>query len=229
MAHVRLPALALLVAMAAPAPVAATFHLLRVVEIYGGGASHPDAQYVVLRACASGQQFVAGHNLVLYRTNGSVLASATFPANLANGSDQMRVLIATSSAERAFGIGADLRIPARVVDRGGKVCFDSTLEIDCVAWGNYGALPDAAVGDPFRPSGIPAGATAERDLSIAGGVSTLDCTLADDDTDDSLNDFKVGSPDPVNNAGQQGQLSKKLLFLYGFEDGTLSGWSAVVP
>jgi hypothetical protein len=228
------PLAAVLVALAAPA--LASFHLQRIVEVYGGDASHPDAQYLVLEACADFQNLVSGHPVVFYDAAGSEIGSATFAADLPDTStNQRKVLIASSSAEVAFGVTADLRAPAALLAAGGKLCFDPSFPlhgVDCFAWGGYTALPDPAVGNPWEPvNGLPPGSAAARNLALGGGTTTLECSAppTGDDSDDSAADFLTAAPAPTNYAGDVGALDLNLVFLHGFETGTTDGWSAVAP
>lgn len=229
----------LLAGLLAAAPAAASFHLVRITQVYGGDESHPDAQYIELRMCTLGQNFVATHPVTFYDAAGQPIGSATFASSLPNGDSQARIFVATSTAEIAFGLAADLRIPARLTLAGGKVCFDPAFPpngVDCFAWGNYSNLPDPAVGNPFDPlGGLPDGDAPTRDLAVDGGATTLECNPAgdNDDTDDSASDFDamppIGANAPGNNAGALGALDADLVFVHGFEAESLAGWSASVP
>jgi hypothetical protein len=223
-----------LVALASPA--LASFHLLRIVQVYGGDESHPDGQFVVLQGCSDFQNFVSGHPVVFYDAAGAQVNSVTFAANLPDtATNQKEILIATSSAETAFGVIADLRMPAGLQIAAGKVCFDPafpTSGVDCFAWGGFMALPDPAVGNPFDPvNGLTPGDAPSRDLAAGGGTTTLECSAppTGDDSNDSAADFDAGAPAPVNYAGQAGALDPNLVFVHGFESGTTGGWTATVP
>lgn len=214
------------------APAAANFHVMRIVQVYAGDASHPDAQYVVLQMCIAGQNQLAGHHVGFFDAAGAAIGTpVVFPGAVANSASQSRVLIATSSAVGLFGIAADLRMPASVVPTGGKLCFEPGVSpIDCFGWGNYSALPDATIGTPFDSGvGIAPGDAEQRSLSIAGGSGTLECTTPNDDTDDSANDFGPTTPNPGNNAGASGVVNPNHVFVHGFEGGASAGWSTVVP
>lgn len=206
----RLPA-ALLLALAV-VPANATFHLVKIVELFPGTAAAPDAQYVVLQMYAPGQNLVQGHALTFYNADGVAVGSASFAANLANGSNQAKILIATAEATAFFGVQPDLEMDVDLLAAGGKACFADT--VDCVAWGAYvgddggggygSAAADSSVGTPFNANGgLQSGRAALRRLDRAGGASTLD---AGDDTNDSADDFVFGMPAPRNNAGQLGQV-----------------------
>ena len=185
--------------LVACAPALATFHLMKVVEVFPGTAVAPNAQYVVIQMYAAGQQFVGGHAITVFNGAGTLTGTFTFPGNLPNGANQAKILIATSQAESFFGLTADLIMSPSILSAGGKVCWAGTL--DCVAWGAYTG-GSAGVGTPFNAStGLVSGRAAVRRLNIAGSASTLD---AGDDTDNSATDFVLGLPAPRNNAGVLG-------------------------
>jgi hypothetical protein len=214
------------------APAAANFHVMRIVQVYAGDVTHPDAQYVVLQMCIAGQNVLGGHDVGFFDAAGAAIGTpVVFADTVANDASQSRVLVATSSAEALFGVTADLRMPARILPGGGKLCFEPGANpVDCFGWGNYSALPDATIGTPFDAGvGITPGDAEQRSLSIAGGSSTLECTTPNDDTNDSANDFGPTVPNPGNNAGASGVVDTDHIFFHAFEGGTSGGWSTVVP
>ena len=225
-------ALLLAASILAAAPAAANFHLMRIVQVYGGDVTHPDAQYVVLQMCVAGQNVLGGHDVGFFDAAGVAIGSpVVFPGSVGNSASQARVLIATSSAEALFGLTADLRMPASLLPAGGKTCFEPGVSpIDCFGWGAYTALPDPTIGVPYDAGiGLPPGSAVQRDLAIDGGTSTLDCTVDMDDTDDSAADFDPTTPNPGNNGGASGVVDPDHVFFHAFEAGTTGGWSSVVP
>lgn len=199
------------IALAGAQAASAAFHFMLIVEVFVGSDSAPDAQYVVLQMYEANQTFLSGHPMRFFDADGNSLGTASF-GTISNGSDDARILIATSSAEALFGVTADLRVSARMPAAGGKVCFDT---VDCFAWGSY-APEDATVGTPF--SDFDGLAAATRMYTVP-----LD---ASDDTDDSELDFQSESaPTPRNNAGDTGSRNFDALFLHGFENAGLGGWS----
>ena len=197
----RLAAL-VVAALAAASPALATFHLIKVKEVFPGTASAPSAQYVMLQAYAAGQNFLSGHKLHIYDAAGTEIATPTFSSNVANGANQMTVLIATTEAKTLFGFSTvDLSMTASILPTGGKVCWDANL--DCVAWGSYSGS-STGVGTPFNaPVGLVAGQAMQRRMDICGMPTVLDSC---DDTNDSASDFIFATPAPMNNAGTAGTL-----------------------
>jgi len=112
------------------------FHLMSIMEVFPGTVLQPNAQYVMLRAYAAGQNFVAGHKLYFFNAAGVKVDSANMPANVASGANQMTILFATPQAQVLFATAPDFAMPAAMNPAGGKVCFDAS-NIDCFAWGNY--------------------------------------------------------------------------------------------
>lgn len=224
-------AVAALLAVAA-APARADHHFMRIVQVYGGDVSHPDAQYVELKMCTGFQNAVAGHDVGFYAADGTILGTATpFTQNVPNFATQSSILIATSTAEAVFGVTADLNVPADLLTAGGKFCFETSTFVDCFAWGAYTPI-DSTVGTPFNQGGggLLGGQSARRDQNVAG-TSALDCIGAtNDDTGNSANDFDADlTPDPRNNAGTIGGLNADLIFAHGLENGSTTGWSSTVP
>jgi hypothetical protein len=77
----------------------AAFHLMRIHAVMGGFNGADTIQYVELRMCSSGQQFVGGHTIRFYdNTNPTPVLKATFtfPDNETNGSLGDSILIATA-------------------------------------------------------------------------------------------------------------------------------------
>ena len=63
------------------APAAANFHIMRIVQVYAGDATHPDAQYVVLQMCIAGQNVLGGHSVGFFDAAGA--ASRAFSSRQA--------------------------------------------------------------------------------------------------------------------------------------------------
>lgn len=185
----------------------AAFHLMKIVEVFPGSVLAPNAQYVVLQMYAGSQNFVSAHPLTVYNASGAVIATFTFSANVANGTNQDKILIATPEAVALFGFtSADLAMTPVLPLDAGAVCFDDT--VDCVGWGSAFITP-SPFGAPFNPTSMPLIAPGglirskamKRRLDIAGGTTTLENA---DDTNNSANDFVFGTPAPRNNARVNG-------------------------
>jgi len=196
----RLAALCLAVAPAAvalalsPAPALATFHLMKIREVYPGSSASPEAEYVELEMYAAGQNLVAGHSLDFFDAAGAQVASASFGANVPNAANQSTLVAATPAAESQFGIAADTGMPGGSLDPGGgAVCWDT---LDCVSWGSFHGSALSPTGSPADPLGIPDGMALRR--TIAPGCSTL--LEAGDDTDSSAADFADVFPAPRPNS-----------------------------
>jgi hypothetical protein len=175
----------------------ASFHLIKVREVYAGSS---DDSYVELQMYAPGQYLLGGHSMTLYNSAGSLIHSSTFSSALANSANQQTVLIGDTNVQSAFGVAPDLvdsglAVPAA----GGAACWNANgIPADCVAWGNFNggaALQTAtgtSVGAPVSPEGIAAGKAIRR--KIAPGCPTL--LEEADDSDDSATDFEEVAPSP---------------------------------
>jgi hypothetical protein len=184
-------------------PVAASFHLMMVVEIFPGVAGSTNAQYVELQMYAPGQNLTNGTQLRFYNAAGALTATHVFTADVMNGADQASILIATTQAQTLFGMTADQTMGAAIDPAGGKVCFlypGGTLVIDCAAWGSYVA-GDSDVGPPFSPGGLPLGQAMQR--RISGGSNPVGLDFGDD-SNLSVVDFVSAAPAPRNNGNVTG-------------------------
>jgi hypothetical protein len=191
---------------AAPLAARAAFHEIKIVEVFAGGGSASQAQYVELQAYTPGQNFVNTHRVIIYDAAGTAVGQAQFPTQpspaVNNGANQMSIFVATAQAASLFGISADLLLPSALIDRaGGKICWDA---LDCFAWGNYSGAAGAggtAVGTPFPA--LQAGVAAHRrlDILVTGSPTVLE---NGDDTGNSATNFVAGFPSPRNNANAVG-------------------------
>ncbi|HVD87243.1 MAG TPA: hypothetical protein VNB59_07520, partial [Solirubrobacterales bacterium] len=85
----------------------ATFHLIKVREVYPGSALNPEAEYVELQMYASGQNHVKDHALRVYDSTGAVVGTTTFGADVPSGANQSTILLATPQAAAQFAVTAD--------------------------------------------------------------------------------------------------------------------------
>ncbi len=179
----------------------ATFHLIKVREVYAGSSND---SYVELQMYAGGQGFLSGHAMTLYNTSGTLVHSSTFSSGVANAANQQTVLIGDTNVATAFGVAPDLvdsglAVPAA----GGAACWNAGgIPADCVAWGNFSggaALQTAtgtSAGSPASPAGITAGKALRR--KITPGCPTL--LEESDDSNNSATDFEEVTPAPRNDS-----------------------------
>ncbi len=184
------------------APASATFHLMKIREVYPGSAAAPNSDYVVLQMTASGQNFVNGREVTLYGAGGSLTATITMNATLGAGANQSTILLGGSGYAAAFpgGPGADFSDAALDLSpAGGAVCYPDGVPVDCVSWGSFtppvGGLPSPSAPNA-SPGGIAEGKALTRSIS-AGCASLLE---SGDDTNSSAADFSEVSPAPRGNA-----------------------------
>ncbi len=195
MGRFRLPLCAAILALLVAAPAAhASFHEILIREVKAGGAANDS--YVVLQAYKSGQNFVGGHSVTAYDAAGGTIGTFAFSGTVANGQNQMTILVADTSYAASFLAGPAPDKTEEDLDldpAGGAVCWAG---IDCVAWGSFsGSLPSPA-GTPAASGGIPGGAALRR--TIAPGCATL--LELGDDHDNSAADFFPEAPAPRSNA-----------------------------
>src|SRR3954452_1267497 len=166
-AHVA-AAVMVLVLFALPASAQASFHFMKVREVYVGDAAHPDSEYVVLQMYAAGQNFVQNHQLREYDCTSPTACTAvntSFGANVPNGQNQRTILLATPEAQAptvvgGFNIAAEANLPSGKLDPAhGAVCWATDLPtpVDCVSWGDYNG-PNASLAG--TPAASPADAQA---------------------------------------------------------------------
>jgi hypothetical protein len=67
--------LAILAGIAVPASVRATFHEVKIVQVFGGTVAQPDARYVMLQMWAPGQNLVGGHALTIDNGDGTLIGT----------------------------------------------------------------------------------------------------------------------------------------------------------
>ncbi|HEX6116084.1 MAG TPA: hypothetical protein VFY99_03220 [Solirubrobacterales bacterium] len=174
----------------------ASYHLIKVSEVFPGTAAAPDKAFIELQMHAAGQNQVAGRTVRAYNGAGAITATVPMSAAVPNGENQRTILLGDIDViNRDF----PANVGTLIVPAGGAVCFLDAIPPDCVAWGNFsapGALP-GAVGTPVLPGGIPNESSITR--SIVPGCPTL--LEAIDDTDDSSADFTVTATEsPRSNA-----------------------------
>lgn len=173
-------------------PASASFHLIKIREVYAGSLLNPNSQFIELQMFASNQTQTGNHLVVIYDASDTPSSTYTLD-NVSNGANQATILLASTAATAEFGVTADEIITGGSIPAaGGKICFDAT-NIDCVAWGDY-AGSSTGVGSPAPALG--GGQSIERNIS-AGCATLLE---ASDDTNNSANDFQTATPSPRPNS-----------------------------
>jgi hypothetical protein len=189
--------------IAAPA-AEASFHVIKVREVFPGTVAHPDSDYVELQMYASGQNLVQLGNLKVFDATGAVTDTFTPGQSVAGAANQSTVLIADSEYAAQFPAAPapDFTDPAlKLSPAGGAVCWPQTGGTfdDCASWGNFSGQAMLASTDtaPASPGGIPDGQAIRRSIA-GGGCSTL--LEEGDDTNNSSVDFSVLTPEPRPNS-----------------------------
>lgn len=183
------------ISLALPAAASASFHLIKITEV---GNSNP-ADYVELQMFDSGENFVMGHLIQTYDSNGNVETTFPFPRSVVNGGNQRTILVGRDE-NVDWPVEPDFTTPDLVIPADGAVCYLSTLTVplDCVSFGGF-SQPASPLPTGTPAPAIPAGtgmSTLQR--SIAPGCATQ--LEAGDDTNDSAADFALAPPTPRNNS-----------------------------
>lgn len=184
-------------------PAQASFHLIKVREVFPGTIAHPNSDYVELQMYAGGQSLVQFGELEVLNASGTVTSKFTPASSVANSANQSTVLIANTEYSSQFpGVAPDF------VDEGlglspvgGAICWPQTEPPfdDCASWGDFSgqeSLPSPGDSAPASPAGIPDGKALLR--SIAPGCATF--LENADDANDSAVDFSSQTPNPRDNA-----------------------------
>ncbi len=184
----------------AAAPAQATFHMIKVREVYPGPGDHTG--FVMLQMYEEGENELSGHILTVYGPDGTLVHTATFAEGVANAANQSTILIGEANVGPVLRVAPDLEDSELDLRRaGGAVCWNSDgTPSDCVSWGDFAGdnLLSSSAGAPVAPGGIGPEQALLR--TIAPGCPTF--LEAGDDSDDSATDFAIldRSPNPRNNA-----------------------------
>jgi hypothetical protein len=180
------------------APAQADHDLVKIREVHNSSLVTNETDYVVL------QMFAPAHNLfmnhyVSFWNQTTVTGNHVITANGMGTANQSTFLIANSNNV----VGADDSSigDTSIAGPGGAVCYEESNmqvgSIDCVRWGNFtGAVTPISGPAGTNAAAIPAGGSLVR--SIAPGCPTL--LEAADDTNNSVADFALGTPQPRNSA-----------------------------
>jgi hypothetical protein len=188
----------------------ASFHLNKIREITGDTAGG-EQSYIELQMYASGENFVAGHNITVWDADAQVLGNAVpiathtlTGANPPNGANQSTILIGDTGVTNA-----DFTIPelSSYLDNtvggnltaAGAICYEG-IPVDCVSWGGSTFTGANNLPDHTTPNGstMPTGLLAlQRNISGGTCATSLD---AADDTDDAAADFSLVGAMPRPNS-----------------------------
>lgn len=187
-------AVAAALALTLPAAASASFHLIKVREVFAGGSAN--TSFVEVQMFAGGENFVSGHPLDIYTAGGGV-TSITPNGNVPNGQNQRTVLFGDTEADAEFGVTPDfVSANLNLSPTGGAVCWQDGSPVDCVAWGSFSGTLPSPTGNPVSPGGISPGMSITR--SIVAGCPTL--LETGDDTNQSAADFAETTPTPRPNS-----------------------------
>lgn len=184
----------------------ATFHLIKIREVFPGSTAHPDSSYVELQSYFGLQNQVQMGELHVYNATGTDVSHFSPAGPVANSADNATVLIADSGFAAAFpGVTPDsVDSSLNLSPAAGAVCWPITEPPfeDCVSWGAFtgDAMLAATAGSPFQGSGA-AGAIGDGSAiirSISGNCPTA--LEAADDTNNSAADFAEATPKPRPNS-----------------------------
>jgi hypothetical protein len=188
----------------------AAFHLNKIREITGdtlGG----DASYIELQMYASGEEFVSGHDIVVFDDDAFQLGSADNSiahhtltgTNPVNGANQSTILIGDTGVT-----GRDFTIPelSSYLDNSiggnltaaGAICYQG-IPVDCVSWGGSNFTGQIRLPDQTAPNGnaMPTGVLALNRNIGANCATALDAT---DDTNNAAADFSLVGANPRPNS-----------------------------
>jgi hypothetical protein len=177
----------------APAGTGASFHLDKIREVYPGTVASPSSQYVVLQMPVAGENLLHFGQMAYYDATGHKIGTST-PGDVASKS-QGTILFATTSPilGRTRDFPINFQMSRRLSAGGGAVCWAS---VDCTSWGNF----HNTSGTPLpSPAGSPAPAIPDGKAlvrRISRGCPTF--LELGDDTNSSVADFAVSSPNPRN-------------------------------
>jgi hypothetical protein len=193
--------LASLVALVAAAPAQASFHLIKVREVFPGTVAHPESDYVELQMYASAQNLVNLGDLEVLNSAGAVTSHFSPGSTVSHSANQSTVLIANTSFSAQFpSIAPDFTDGGLDLDpAGGAVCWPQNEPPfdDCASWGNFtGQASLPSPGDSAPAVAIADGEALRR--TISPGCSTL--LESADDANNSSVDFSPQTPSPRNNA-----------------------------
>ena len=185
-------------------PASASFHLMKVREVYPGSVAASSSDYVVLQMTAQGQNFVNGHKITLYNAAGSLSATVPMNKTLSHPANQSTILLAGSGYAAAFpsGPAADFSSAALSLSpAGGAVCYPDGIPADCVSWGSF-TPPALGYPSASTPNASPGAGGITDGMALRRSISAGCATLLEpaDDTNSSAADFAEVTPAPRANS-----------------------------
>lgn len=177
-------------------PAQASFHLMKIREVFPGSLMGGGDEYIVLQATARGQNRLTDHRVSFFHADGTESAGCEFSSNPSGAANQQFYLVAQPNVETTFGLARDCPFAAGgdpLQAAGGAVCWDETL-VDCMAYGAFTNTLGLPVG--HRASAPPADMSLTRTIT-RGCATALDGA---DDTNNSAADFSATTPNPRNSA-----------------------------
>jgi hypothetical protein len=206
-----------LISFACAVPLHASFHLMQIEQVIGGVNGDTTAQAVQLRMRFTGENFVAGAQLIAYDAAGNnPITLATFLSMVTNGAVGTRILITTASfqSHETTPIPSDFTmtpIPASYLAAGRliyrKPTYQSGNALWSLSWGgasytgpNTGTLDNDADGNfaPPFPGVLPSSSAVA--LQFTGPATAMSTNNAADYA------LTTGAATFTNNAGDSTSL-----------------------
>ena len=188
----------------------ASFHLNVIREITGDTAGG-NQSYIELQMYASGENFVAGHDIAVFdddafqagSSDNSIFHHTLAGPNPASGANQSTILIGDTGVT-----GRDFTFPElsdfleNTMDsltQAGAICYEG-IPVDCVSWGGSNFTGTSRLPDQTTPNGstMPTGLLALR-RNIGGGTCATALDAADD-TNNAASDFSLVDANPRPNS-----------------------------
>lgn len=160
-----------------------------------------DSSYLEVQMYAPGQNLLSG-GAGLARCNDDCTTAAAFgiASDVASGANQSTIVIGDSGLPAVSkDFDRDLSLDSLLA--GGAICYIGGPGFnDCVSWGTFtgNAYLMATYGTTAGPPMAPLATGSASNRNITPGCSTL--LEASDDTDNSLANFTVGTPNPRPNS-----------------------------
>ncbi len=183
-----------------------------IAEVFGGSASCPAAQYVLIRVPTQVAPWEFGqHSLVTEDRCGSYLGDFGSWATPDAGPQEQTFLVATPQAQELFGIQADVVTQRPVVPMNGRVEFHCGSGAQFVSYGAHASsagVPALQPGLALKKTatgwelGQPAPANSKGEQGVLGSCSPASHAVPRDDPDPQCV-AQDGGTQPANDGGPQ--------------------------